>query len=566
MEIKKVYFSQKMSLYSPIQQAKQPLPFFQSHQESRDAFWRSAKKQCAFKAVSKKYTVYFTIAKSRGDVIFNNLLIEGETFEWKKFFRYMEACARFFIKENCCFLFQSPLSEEWLRIFHKNGYQGTTQLNKKLVYHTALVLGGGGAHGAYQIGVWQALKEHDINFEIITGTSVGALNGALILQGDMKKAVNLWKKLSTRQVLALPEMAAVEDLRERFYRERRQMTKTALIEGGVSSAPLEKMVKDNLDLSLLKHNPKIRLYTVSTKLPELAEVVTDIQQTKTEEIPDWILASASFYPAMAYRKIGKNKYADGGYRNKIPIDIAINKGATEAFVVDVQGPGPAKKIRMPDIFIHWKCQTLWTLGSFLLFDSQRNQLNLQLGYLEMKKRLGYYYGNWYTFHSVKPARTYWRGFLSYLTKEIQLELSFFKSIKFWQKLRNLYKNRVVPETCGLAMLELLAKKHFLMPNEIYQVDMMIQMICQQDIKSMPDDLLAQIGQLSTEEWRRYRKYQQKIQNERTKTVYFDYLLQGKRKDRLQHELLKQPVDTLLILYLYYLKEEQPWHKNFHMKS
>lgn len=61
------------------------------------------------------------------------------------------------------------------------------------------------------------------------------------------------------------------------------------------------------------------------------------------------------------------------------------------------------------------------------FDSQRNQLNLQLGYLEMKKRLGYYYGNWYTFHSVKPARTYWRGFLSYLTKEIQLELSFSKA-------------------------------------------------------------------------------------------------------------------------------------------
>ena len=116
------------------------------------------------------------------------------------------------------------------------------------------------------------------------------------------------------------------------------------------------------------------------------------------------------------------------------------------------------------------------------------------------------------------------------------------------------------------MLELLAKKHFLLPNEIYQVDMKIQMICQQDIKSMPDDLLAQIGQLSTEEWLRYRKYQQKIQNERTKTVYFDFLLQGKRKDRLQYELLKQPVDTLLILYLYYLKEEQPWHKNFHMKS
>ncbi|MBX4224211.1 patatin-like phospholipase family protein, partial [Enterococcus faecium] len=94
----------------------------------------------------------------------------------------------------------------------------------------------------------------------------------------------LLKKLSTRQVRALPEIADGEDLRERFYQERRQMTKTPLVEGGVSSAPLEKLVKENLDLSLLKHNSKIRLYTVSTKLPELAEVVTAIQQTKTEEI------------------------------------------------------------------------------------------------------------------------------------------------------------------------------------------------------------------------------------------------------------------------------------------
>ena len=61
-----------------------------------------------------------------------------------------------------------------------------------------------------------------------------------------------------------------------------------------------------------------------------------------------ILASASFLSRYGLSKDRKNKYADGGYRNKIPIDIAINKGATEAFVVDVQGPGP-EKIRMPDI-------------------------------------------------------------------------------------------------------------------------------------------------------------------------------------------------------------------------
>ena len=43
----------------------------------------------------------------------------------------------------------------------------------------ALVLSGGGAKGSYQLGVWKALRELNIKFDIITGTSVGALNGAL---------------------------------------------------------------------------------------------------------------------------------------------------------------------------------------------------------------------------------------------------------------------------------------------------------------------------------------------------------------------------------------------------
>ena len=104
----------------------------------------------------------------------------------EKIFSVYGSLRSFLLKKTVVFISISSI-RRMVAYFHKNGYQGTTQLNKKLVYHTALVLGGGGAHGAYQIGVWQALKEHDINFEIITGTSVGALNGALILQGDMKK-------------------------------------------------------------------------------------------------------------------------------------------------------------------------------------------------------------------------------------------------------------------------------------------------------------------------------------------------------------------------------------------
>ena len=43
-----------------------------------------------------------------------------------------------------------------------------------------IVLDGGGARGAYQIGAWKALKEAGVKINAVAGTSVGALNGALI--------------------------------------------------------------------------------------------------------------------------------------------------------------------------------------------------------------------------------------------------------------------------------------------------------------------------------------------------------------------------------------------------
>ena len=62
----------------------------------------------------------------------------------------------------------------------------------------ALVLSGGGSKGSYQIGVWKALKKLRIKFDIVTGTSVGALNGALITQKSYFRAIKLWKKINLK--------------------------------------------------------------------------------------------------------------------------------------------------------------------------------------------------------------------------------------------------------------------------------------------------------------------------------------------------------------------------------
>ena len=64
-----------------------------------------------------------------------------------------------------------------------------------------LVLEGGGAKGAYQIGAWRALKEAGVKIKGVSGTSVGALNGALICMDDLEKAEKLWANISYSQVM-----------------------------------------------------------------------------------------------------------------------------------------------------------------------------------------------------------------------------------------------------------------------------------------------------------------------------------------------------------------------------
>ncbi|GFO57421.1 hypothetical protein GMSM_44280 [Geomonas sp. Red276] len=70
----------------------------------------------------------------------------------------------------------------------------------------ALVLMGGGAKGAYEVGVWKALWDLGIRrFCTIAGTSVGALNAALVAQHDPKKVEEIWTSIMTTGVLEAPK-------------------------------------------------------------------------------------------------------------------------------------------------------------------------------------------------------------------------------------------------------------------------------------------------------------------------------------------------------------------------
>ena len=64
-----------------------------------------------------------------------------------------------------------------------------------------LVLSGGGAKGSYEIGVWKALKDMGIPIVAITGTSIGALNGAMLVQGDDVLCELAWTNFSVEEII-----------------------------------------------------------------------------------------------------------------------------------------------------------------------------------------------------------------------------------------------------------------------------------------------------------------------------------------------------------------------------
>ena len=64
----------------------------------------------------------------------------------------------------------------------------------------AVVFSGGGAKGGYQIGAWQALRELNYSPDIVTGTSVGAFNGALMASDKYKEALHMWENMSMGMV------------------------------------------------------------------------------------------------------------------------------------------------------------------------------------------------------------------------------------------------------------------------------------------------------------------------------------------------------------------------------
>ncbi|HSE71039.1 MAG TPA: patatin-like phospholipase family protein [Nocardioidaceae bacterium] len=186
---------------------------------------------------------------------------------------------------------------------------------------TAFVLGGGGVLGAVEVGMLRALFEAGIKPDLILGTSVGALNGALVAAdpspGVIDRLVGLWESA-----------AGGKDV----YADGAVRQVTRVVRTGThlhSAKPLRQRLEAELgDLTFA--DLAIPFQCCAASIERAAE------HWFTEgRVVDAVVASAAVPGLLRPARVGNEHYLDGGIVNSIPVGRAVECGADRIFVLQV---------------------------------------------------------------------------------------------------------------------------------------------------------------------------------------------------------------------------------------
>lgn len=252
-----------------------------------------------------------------------------------------------------------------------------------------IVLEGGGAKGAYQIGVWKALKEANVKIKAVAGVSAGALNGALICMDDYELAEEIWSTITYSSVIEVDDINMGNfisgNLREMNLNAFREDGRRFIEEGGFGTGPLKKLISRKIDEKKIKESD-IEFILGTFSVTDFKE--EEISSFDVEEgmLKEYLMASASF-PLFQREKVKGKTYIDGGVRNNLPIDMLIKRGYKDIITIRIFGIGIEKRVRIPNDVNLIEIAPQIDLGRVLEFDRSKASKNIAVGYHDAQRVL-----------------------------------------------------------------------------------------------------------------------------------------------------------------------------------
>ena len=256
----------------------------------------------------------------------------------------------------------------------------------------ALALAGGGTKGSYQIGVWKALREMNIEISTVAGTSIGAINGAAIALDEFEKAKRLWEHLDPSYLVAYKPIEKEWSFQKKYENIVEQI-KDITKKRGLDITPLRRMLETVIREETIRNSP-IELIVSTISLTKMKPVYMSVKDMPAGQVVEYILASAAL-PIFQRIKIEGSTYLDGGAYDNLPINTLLERGYKNIIAVDMTGGlGIKQKVVKNNAEIIYIKNTSM-LGGILEFDAKQARINLRLGYLDAMKAFGRNYGKTY---------------------------------------------------------------------------------------------------------------------------------------------------------------------------
>jgi len=203
----------------------------------------------------------------------------------------------------------------------------------------ALVISGGGSKGAFAGGVAQFLIEEAKNdYDIFVGTSTGSLLISHLALGKLNKIKEIYSNVNQKSIFSncpfvVKRKHGADIIGFNHFNILKNFLKGKKTFG--ESENLRQLIRDSItveEFEELKASKKNVVVTVSNLSLNQVEYKS-INDCTYEEYCDWIWISANYTPFMSLVRKNGCEYADGGLGSLVPIEEAINKGATEVDVV-----------------------------------------------------------------------------------------------------------------------------------------------------------------------------------------------------------------------------------------
>ncbi len=226
-----------------------------------------------------------------------------------------------------------------------------------------LVFQGGGALGAYQAGVYQALHESGIEPDWVIGTSIGAINASLIAgnkpENRLQRLQEFWQRMEHKPMLtaasmfpgmgdALARWSTITNGIPGFFKPNPMAFLGNNIELGsesasyYSTAPLEETLKDLIDFSLMNSgSPRLTVGAANVRTSEMRYF--DSRDMTLDH--RHIMASGALPPAFPAIRIDDELYWDGGILSNTPVEAVFDdrrRSDSLVFAVHIWNPDGAE--------------------------------------------------------------------------------------------------------------------------------------------------------------------------------------------------------------------------------